>query len=758
MRKLFQPHILIFEPRVEGHHLSWLRYITEDLLGNGFRLTLAVDYRPQAKGMIEDALAHLRKSIDIMSVFDTEGKWRGGSKIKALAECFAASKTHEVFMNNFDEIASSCLRFAALGILPPKILQGRLNGVYFRPRFLANSFWPVGNIIKAFGFWRLCNQQWFKRIYLLDEYLSEGAAKKYRDVDFYFLPDPWSGNFTHDRLEARNRLDISSDKFVVLNYGIGTRRKGLHVIIRSLLDAPPPDRQLLLLCAGKVTHDRGLLEGLEELEKRGIAKVLNRYVSDEEEELCFCASDAVVLPYIKHFGSSGVLARAAAAGKLVIASDEGLLSKRVMTHHLGLLFRSGDSKSLQHSLEKAHIMKDAEISEYRAAALRYASLCSRESFRKAILNSFLPGSIRENVYVKGNGLQKDNLRSILLIQLGDIGDVVYTFPSARALKEAFPDAAIVMAVQKKAAGLVYACRWVDDVITIDKEKRSLWQEITYQKKFWQRVRGFRFDLAIDLRTGSRGAILAYLSRAKQRIGRYTYVGIFWRKRLFTHLVKPLGKMNQSIAEYYLDTIAAYGITTENLNPEISPTKEKADEVAKLLQEENVPADKPILAIQPFSLWQYKEWGAEKFVDLIAQLSKEFDITFVITGSLDERHRAQEIVDRCGQNVFNFAGKTSLETLPALLQACTLFLGVDSAGVHIAAAVGTPTISLYGPSAADTWAPKGSGHRVVTKGFLCLPCKETGCQGSMRSRCMEELTVEEVFPAVRQKIKTILQNG
>lgn len=356
------------------------------------------------------------------------------------------------------------------------------------------------------------------------------------------------------------------------------------------------------------------------------------------------------------------------------------------------------------------------------------------------------------MFIKGQELDRaKGFRSILLIQFGDIGDVVYTLPCARALKETFPHSRVVIAVYSKAKDLVAGSPWIDGVIAVDKGKRSLLSSLAYQFAFWQRVRGFGFDLAIDLRTGSRGAILAFFSGAGQRLGRYNTYGHWWRGRLFTHLVLPEGRVNQAIAEYYHDTLSYYGIRTNDLNPVIVPTPEQEAEAVRLLRQEGVPGDRPILVIQPFSLWAYKEWAMEKLVELIRALQAEFRLAVVLTGSPAEAARALAIAEQAGGTVCNLAGKTPLNLLPALLKQARLFLGVDSAGLHIAAAVGTPTVGIYGPSAAETWAPKGERNLVISKRLPCVPCKETGCQGSMRSRCLEELTVAEVLPTIREEL-------
>jgi glycosyltransferase involved in cell wall biosynthesis len=379
-----QPHIMLFEPGMEGHHVSWLRYVAEDLLAAGFRLTLAVDMRPEAVKLIHDNLSSIINNVSLISVFSEAGKFHGGSTITAMAYCLEKSGAREVFVNNLDHIASLCLRKAAVGILPPALLLGRISGVYLRPRFLASAKWPPGNIIKDAGFARLCADRWFKNIFFLDEYLCVVAKEKYAGPAFHVLPDPWDGDFSLSQKEARNALGIPTDRFVLLNYGVGDRRKGLHLTVQAMLDRPL-DSRLFLLCAGKVSPARGLSDKLLTLEKQGAAKILNRYVSVAEESLCFCASDTVLLTYRKHFGSSGVLSLAAAAGKMVIASDEGLVAQRVRDHNLGWLFSSGRVAELKKCMAGAASLSESDRDSFRLAALAYAARCSRAAFRSALL-------------------------------------------------------------------------------------------------------------------------------------------------------------------------------------------------------------------------------------------------------------------------------------------------------------------------------------------------------------------------------------
>ena len=380
-------HILVFDPRLGGHHLSWLRYVIEDLLSAGHRLTVALDGRGPAMTIYRNHLNDLLGQVSVDSVFDSAGRPKGGNRLAALNIGFTQSGADHAFINNLDEFASSMLRRAALGRLPPGPLKGRLSGVYFRPRFLQNRWWPIGNIPKQAGFARLANAGWFHRICLLDEYLWAEHRQRYPRTGLTFLPDPWSGVFDMSVSAARAKLGIAGDKLVLLHYGIGTRRKGLHLIIRTMLSSARSNHWHLL-CAGQVTDDREIVNGLQKLSRQGDATVLNRFVSQEDERACFCATDIVMLPYVRHFGSSGVLALSAAAGKMVIASDEGLIGKRVREHQLGLCFASGNSQELAAAIRSAEKMLRNEPNHYTRAAHHFAQTCSRKKFTTALISIY----------------------------------------------------------------------------------------------------------------------------------------------------------------------------------------------------------------------------------------------------------------------------------------------------------------------------------------------------------------------------------
>ena len=232
---------------------------------------------------------------------------------------------------------------------------------------------------------------------------------------------------------------------------------------------------------------------------------------------------------------------------------------------------------------------------------------------------------------------------------------------------------------------------------------------------------------------------------------YADDGKLWRNRVFTHLATDEPTPGRHMAQYYLGLLEAYNIKTDHIWPEHDVSDDRHQEARTLFKNVGVPSDRPVIAIQPFSLWKYKEWGVNKYIELINWLISEYDVSIIITGSLGERERAHEIIKKCRGNTYNLVGKTSIGILAAVFKRCKLFVGVDSAGVHIAAAVGLPTVCIFGPSSYIDWAPRGKQHRVVYKHFLCVPCQNKGCQGSEISRCLEELTFEEVRAVVKGQL-------
>ena len=334
------------------------------------------------------------------------------------------------------------------------------------------------------------------------------------------------------------------------------------------------------------------------------------------------------------------------------------------------------------------------------------------------------------------------IRKILVIQLGDIGDVVWAIPAFWSLKAAFPQAGLSVLVRNPNGNLLLDDPHIDKIFQIDQQ--SVFRGLQLLKN----LRREKFDLLFDLRADDRGAFISFVSGARMRAALY-YHGLFWRNRAFTHLVDPPPVKEKILgaAEQSLKIIRAFAIKESISTPQIFVAEKLKDKLSTLLTEEKIETKYGWVSINPFSRWSYKEWNIDKWRQLAFLIWQTYKMPVIITGSKTEKQRANALVATGRSPIYNLAGKTTLREMAALLQMSRLHIGVDSAAPHIAAAVGTPTITIYGPSDWRDWAPPGEKNKVVLPDMDCSPCHKKGCDGNGRSECLDNLSVAKVQDAI-----------
>jgi heptosyltransferase-3 len=172
-------------------------------------------------------------------------------------------------------------------------------------------------------------------------------------------------------------------------------------------------------------------------------------------------------------------------------------------------------------------------------------------------------------------------------------------------------------------------------------------------------------------------------------------------------------------------------------------------VSAILQDSGLEAAVRWVSVNPFSRWPYKEWPHERWAPVLDALWERHRLAAVLVGAPEESGKSARLASRLAGPVFDLVGKTTLAELAGVLSRAVFHVGVDSAAPHIAAAVGVPTVILYGPSDWRYWAPPGDRHLVVAPGDSCAPCFQKGCEGRGWSRCLEEMPVERVWAAVER---------
>jgi len=364
--------------------------------------------------------------------------------------------------------------------------------------------------------------------------------------------------------------------------------------------------------------------------------------------------------------------------------------------------------------------------------------------------------------VKGSSDSIKDIRSVLLIQLGDIGDVVWATPTFRAVKEAYPQANVSVLLRESFGSLLEADPHIHRIFEVKQYKGNFLDKAKKQIEFIRDLRKECFDLVFDLRSDDRGAFMAFLSGAPVRAA-IMCPGLLWRNRLFTHIIVPPAPKEKiyGAAEQSLRLVREFGIDTKDTIPKLMVSEKVIKRAEKLLDANGITTVRRWITLNPFSRWQYKEWENEKWVQIIDWLRDECGIQTVIVGAPEEREKSINIANGCKEKIINLTGKTTLEELPGVLSLSGLHVGVDSAAPHIAAAVGIPTITIYGPSEWLVWAPLGEIHSVVTPDRDCAPCHQKGCDGSGISKCLEELTVDKTKGAIKKfldKNKTVINRG
>lgn len=331
-------------------------------------------------------------------------------------------------------------------------------------------------------------------------------------------------------------------------------------------------------------------------------------------------------------------------------------------------------------------------------------------------------------------------RRILVIRPGGIGDAVLFLPLLRELKQAWPAAGIDLLMERRNAGVVEGFEGVEQVLRYDRFPGDL-----------LKVCRQGYDLVIDTEQYHYlSALIAGLTRAPRRIG----FGTNSRRRMLTEWV-PYDRERYE-ARSFLDLARmATGCEIDwDPNRPFFPLSQELRDFARAAL---APlAGHPLLALHPGASIPERIWPRERFT-AVAQAAAEAGMGIVLIGSAADRAAAQEIARGLGDRPWlDFSGQVRLQQSAALIASCAAYISADTGPLHLAYAVGTPTVHLFGPGVLAKWGPPGRGFRTVKADVPCSPCTRYGytppcCQGLV---CMRQITVEQVM----EELRTVLAGG
>lgn len=363
------------------------------------------------------------------------------------------------------------------------------------------------------------------------------------------------------------------------------------------------------------------------------------------------------------------------------------------------------------------------------------------------------------------GLGPEKLQRVLVIKLDEIGDAVMLTPFVRELRAHLPKAWITLVVKPQLKDLWETCPYISELLTYDRPvgPSNLHSHtsafIFAREKLWKR----RFDLAIVPRWDAdlyNASILAYFSGARMRIGyserviRHKALSNKGFDRLFTEVSSDSTLKHES--QRNLDLLKMIGFNGGSTKAELWVDEKDMSLADALLASNGISASDRFACIYPSGgSSELKQWPAVNFIALGRWLNETYGLKILVAGGPGDEAVCREVSEGIGAGAKNLCGRIGLRVAAAVFKRSQIYIGNDTGPTHIAAAMGTPVLAIFGASCHHRFAPFGCNCRVISKDLECSVCNQNGhadrCAKCIYDKpaCLETVTVDELKKAVRE---------
>ena len=349
------------------------------------------------------------------------------------------------------------------------------------------------------------------------------------------------------------------------------------------------------------------------------------------------------------------------------------------------------------------------------------------------------------------------IHRVLVTKLRHHGDVLLSSPVFTTLARAIPGAEIDALVYRGTEPMLAGHPAIAQVHTIDRnwKRQGVVVQVGEEWRLLRRLRARRFDLLIHLTEHSRGLTLVRLLRPRWSVTRERATRARLWRRQFTHFYRQPEAARRHTVEANLDALRRLGIYPESADKQLVmvPGAHAQSRVAALLAQHRLAAH-TFIHVHPGSRWLFKCWPATNTAALLDRIVAD-GFAVVVTGADDERERALVAAIAAAskpatrERTVDLTAQLTLPELAVIASQARAFVGVDSAPMHIAAAMGTPVVALFGPSGEMQWGPWGVPARVIaSSAHPCRPCGLDGCGGGKVSDCLTTLPVDRVHDGLR----------
>ncbi|MCZ6677027.1 MAG: glycosyltransferase family 9 protein [Candidatus Poribacteria bacterium] len=353
------------------------------------------------------------------------------------------------------------------------------------------------------------------------------------------------------------------------------------------------------------------------------------------------------------------------------------------------------------------------------------------------LQTVLFGSLSHLLFFRYRQFDASSIRKILLIRLDRIGDMVLTTPIIQALKTGFPQATLAVLANTYNASIVQNSPFVDR-LSILPEKDC------HRKEFMLKLYEEQFDLIFDplLSPDLSAALFAFRLRGKYRIG-FAFAG----RELFFNLRGPKVRGKKHLLEHHEDLLQAVGLSAKEILPKIHLTPEELDEADLVFQEKQINPNRPRIAIHPGGFYPSQRWFPDRFAAVAEELAISHNAQILLFGGKADGQALDQIQSTVTAPA-TIMPDLGLRGFMAALSRCDLLLCNNSGPLHIASALGVPTVSTMGPTVPHLWWPVGESHTVLRKNLPCSPCQRGKCKWH---DCMKLITTAEMLNAAEAQI-------
>lgn len=349
---------------------------------------------------------------------------------------------------------------------------------------------------------------------------------------------------------------------------------------------------------------------------------------------------------------------------------------------------------------------------------------------------------------------------ILIVKMSAIGDVIHTLPALCAVRRRHPEAHLAWLVEEGAVEALRGHRSLDRLLIWRRasarrayREGDRWAPLREMLRLSRELRDTRYDLVIDFHALLKSSIWVVLARSPRKAGFGPGMEHSEGSHIFLNERVPAISMEVHALDRGLHLLRSLGIPVGPVCYDFPILEENAKEAQRLLEGSGIRENAPLVAIHPMALWPTKLWLEEAFAEVADRLLAG-GVQVVFTGSESDREPLDHICRNLSRRAVRLDGRTGLKTLAAIYRRADLVISTDTGPMHLAAAVQTPVVALFGPTAPWRTGPYGSGHTVLRSGVSCSPCFRRRCLTTRHEfmACMRRITPDQVIDAVLKQLK------